>query len=159
MLRQRLGPYILIDPWSKHANLRWPIEHWTTLVALHPQITWIQHVYPGVPEDAHVPGALRIDTLSFRAACGLVAHADCYIRGESGMCHAAAALGIPQVTIWGACMDAEVMGGYAKQILVGVVGPYCGRYMPCDHCKLVMSLITPTEVADGLQRALALNSA
>lgn len=149
-LRQQHGPYVLIDPGSKHQNLRWPVEHWTALVASRPELTWIQHTWPGGPDV--IPGCRAISTMTFRAACGLVASARVYIRGESGMLHAAAALGVPSVAIWGGCMSFDVMGGYETQIAVGVRMPPCGRYLPCEHCAATMRAITIDEVLAGLGR-------
>lgn len=159
-VRERLGPYVLFDPWSKHPNLRWPIEHWQKLI--YPDAPWriafVQQDYPlGYAHE--IPGAVRVPTPSFREACGLLASASAYIRGESGMCHAAAALDVPNVVIWGGCMDWEVLGGYPKQIGVGVQQtggqPPCGSYSPCSHCKAVMASISPFEVSVALRRALA----
>ncbi len=93
---------------------------------------------------------------TFREACGLVASADVYVRSESGLCHAAAALGVPQVTLFGGCMDAEVMGGYPGQTCVvdrGYGSP-CGSWKACAHCKDAMDRITVAQVAAALRRRL-----
>ena len=87
--------------------------------------------------------------------CCLLATAAIYVRGESGMCHAAAALGVTQVTIWGGCMDWTVLGGYPGQHAVGVSLPACGRYQPCTHCDAAMRAITPDWVAEKLRAALS----
>lgn len=144
-LRRTYGPYVLIEPWSKHANLRWPLEYWQSLVAARPDLTFIQHVHKGTG-NCIVDGVPLVDTRDFRQACALLASASLYIRGESGMCHAAAALGVEQITIWGGCMDAEVMGYYRKQHMVGVTPPFCGRYIACTHCRGVMQDILPSTV-------------
>lgn len=146
-------PFVLIEPWSKHENLRWPIGHWQQLVTSRPDLRFVQHVYDGAPRLESVE---HVETHSFRAACGVLASASLYVRGESGMCHAAAALGIPQVTIWGGCMDWDVLGGYPKQFgLVSDNGP-CGRYAPCLHCEHVMREISPVLVAGAVDAQLGL---
>lgn len=153
-VRARVGAFILIDSWSKHPNLRWPLEYWTALVASRPDLTFVQHTYTTVPVT--VPGAVLCPTDSFRTACGVLAAASLYVRGESGMCHAAAALGVPQVTIWGGCMDWDVLGGYDKQFgIVSENGP-CGRYRACLHCERMMRDITPPIVAAAITRQLEL---
>jgi len=149
-IRAHCGPYVLIDPGSKHANLRWPFESWARLVAARPEHTWVQHTWPGGP--LIVPGVQPFHTTTFREACGLVASAAVYLRGESGMLHAAAALGVPTVAIWGGCMAFEVLGGYATQVAVGVHQPPCGRYLPCAHCAEIMAGITVEEVLAGLDK-------
>jgi len=153
-LQQQIGPYVLIEPYSKHDNLRWPFESWVTLIAALPDLIFVQHTH--VESTRVVPGARDVMTRTFRDACGLLASARLYVRGESGMCHAAAALGIPQVTIWGGCMDWNVLGGYPKQI--GILnytgGSPCGRWHPCDHCRRAMAEISVEQVVQSIQTML-----
>lgn len=146
-------PFVLIEPFSKHANLTWPFDHWCALVAQNPDISFVQHTHRDTG-TLHVPGAMYTPQLTFRQACGVLNFAACYVRGESGMCHAAAALGVPTVTIWGGCMDWSVLGGYPLQIGVGVNHPPCGRYLPCDHCRKIMQSIEVDTVAAAIRRSL-----
>jgi len=147
-MRARYGPYVLIEPWSKHANLTWPLDHWQQLIDARPKITFVQHTHDQSPT---LRGVHR-EPATFREACGLVASARCYIRGESGMCHAAAALAAQQIPIGGGCMDWDVMGGYPGQVGVGVTPPFCGRYLPCDHCRATMAAITVETVLAALDQ-------
>ena len=147
-VRSRYGRYVLIEPWSKHENLRWPLRQWQALVDSLPRLTFVQHVH-AASETVRLRGVHR-EPASFREACGLAKRAACYVRGESGMCHAAAALGVKQVTIWGGCMDWDVLGGYAKQVGVGVTRPFCGRYKPCGHCAATMAAISVDVVREAL---------
>jgi hypothetical protein len=146
--------YVLIEPWSKHANLRWPLTHWRELVESRPDLLWVQHVHSGTPSEFYVPGCVY-QHATFREACALVERSLVYIRGESGMCHAAAALGHPQITIWGACMDWDVLGGYDQQDGVGIGATPCGMWRPCAHCALFMRDIAPAQVARALDSVLA----
>lgn len=148
-------PFILIEPWSKHPNLRWPIAYWAQLVMSRPDLTFVQHVHAGTTYHDFIPGCVYKEA-TFREACALAARSALYVRGESGMCHAAAALGVPQVTIWGGCMDWDVLGGYDKQFgIVSENGP-CGRYRACLHCERMMRDITPPIVAAAITRQLEL---
>lgn len=150
--RREFGSFVLIEPWSKHENLRWPIEHWEALIASCPDLTFVQHWYNGAPAlPCH-----QVVTSSFRDACGVLSQASLYIRGESGMCHAAAALGIPQITIWGGCMDWEVLGGYPRQHGLIDSGPDspCGNYRRCDHCQDAMARITVDQVIAAVHQQL-----
>lgn len=148
----KYGPYVLIEPFTKHQNFRWPIERWTALVAACPDLTVVQHMHK---ESLAVYGAHQ-EPATFREACGLVAAADVYVRSESGLCHAAAALGIPQVTLFGGCMDPEVMGYYPKQFVIRdtSAGSPCGSWKPCAHCRDAMGRITVEQVADALSGQL-----
>jgi len=151
LLRMRGGPYVLIEPFTKHNNLRWPLDRWQQLVWDCPDVAFIQHTH------AHSPHLRNVTCIqaTFREACGLAAASSCYIRSESGMCHAAAALGVPQVTIWGDCLDWEVLGGYPKQTgMVAQPHSPCGRWHPCDHCARALSAITVDAVVTALRRQL-----
>ncbi len=152
-LARVVGRYILIEPYSKHPNLRWPLASWQALVEACPDLTFVQHTH------AHSPALSGVLTVpaTFRAACGLVAASACYIRTESGMCHAAAALARRQVTIWGGCMDWDVLGGYEYQIGVGVdqapPSP-CGSWETCDHCRRIMAAISVEAVERAIRAQL-----
>lgn len=151
---QRYGPYVLIEPWSKHPNLTWPMAHWEVLVAERPDLTFIQHVHDS---SKMVRGVKATIPATFRRACGLVAACEVYVRGESGMLHAAAALQTPSVAIWGGCMDWEVLGGYPLERGVGVTPPACGKWFPCEHCSALMSAITPEMVSVAIDQQFAVH--
>jgi hypothetical protein len=149
---QEFGPYVLIEPFTKHDNFRWSLERWAELVAACPDLTFVQHTHA---ESTVIPGARPVPA-TFREAIGLIAEASAYVRSESGLCHAAGALQRPQVTIFGGCMDAEVMGGYPNQICLVDEGPQtpCGSWRPCRHCAEAMDRITVEMVRAALLRAL-----
>lgn len=149
LARAHHGPYVLIEPFTKHDNFRWPMAKWRQLVAACSDLTFVQHIHT---ESPLVLGAFS-EAATFREACGLLTGADAYVRSESGMCHAAAALGVPQVTIFGGCMDPEVMGGYPLQTVLAE-GPPCGAWLPCSHCEKVMERLTVGRVIDALRGVL-----
>ncbi len=146
-VRKRYGPYVLIEPWSKHANLRWPMRKWTELVRqLSGRVTFVQHIHAGTTE---IVEGVQVERATFREACGLVQYARIYIRGESGMLHACAALGCRSIALWGGCMDWDVLGGYPGEIGLGVSDP-CGSWKPCDHCTECMNAISVEDVVGAL---------
>jgi hypothetical protein len=149
-VRRRFGPYVLIEPWSKHENLRWPLDHWEDLIRQRADLTFVQHIHADSPLLTG-PNVHHVQT-TFRQACGLVVSAQVYLRGESGMLHAAAALGARSIALWGGCMDWEVLGGYPGQYALGIQTPYCGRWLPCTHCSAAMRAITVTEVCRALDK-------
>lgn len=150
--REQFGPYVLIEPYTKHVNFRWPAERWEALVAGCPDLTFVQHTHA---DSVPVKGAHQVPA-TWREACGLIASAQVYVRSESGLCHAAAALGIKQVTLFGGCMDADVMGGYPGQTCLVDDGPDspCGTWKPCDHCAQAMDKITVADVKRALRAHL-----
>jgi len=147
------GQFVLIEPWSKHPNLTWPFAHWTALVAERSDLTFIQHIHK---DSKLVPGIRTAIDATFRQACALVAVAEVYVRGESGMLHAAAALNTPSVAIWGGCMDWDVLGDYPLEYGLGIAPPYCGKWFACEHCTKLMSGITVEMVSDAIDRQMAL---
>lgn len=147
--REQYGPYVLIEPYTKHGNFRWPLEKWNLLVAACPDVTFVQHTHKDSPP---IHGAFA-ESASFREACGLLTGADAYVRSESGMCHAAAALGVRQVTIFGGCMDHKVMGHYPRQTVLAEWPP-CGSWLPCSHCAKVMDQLTVEQVISALRASL-----
>lgn len=151
--KARYGSYVLIEPFTKHANFVWPLEQWHRLVEACPDLTFVQHVHP---ESSHRVRGAQYESATFREACGLIAFADAYVRPESGLCHAAAALGCPQVTLFGGCMDPEVMAGYPGQIVLADRGPGspCGSWQPCAHCAAAMAAITVEDVVAALRDRL-----
>lgn len=143
------GPYVLIEPYTKHSNLAWSLDRWAQLVEACPDITFVQHTHA---ESYLVPGA-QYEAATFREACALIASAQAYVRSESGLVHAAAALGCPTVTLWGGCTDWDVLGGYPRQIGLVDDGPGspCGSWKPCDHCRAAMDRITVEQVISALR--------
>lgn len=143
--KKKYGPYVLIEPYTKHANFSWPLDRWTALIAACPDLTFVQHIHES---SVKVLGA-HYEPATFREACGLIAEANVYVRSESGLCHAAAALGCPQVTLFGGCMDASVMGGYPLQTCLVDEGPRtpCGSWLPCAHCAEAMRRLSVEDVA------------
>lgn len=149
---EKYGPYVLIEPHTKHENFRWPIGKWAGLVKSFQGVTFVQHVHA---ESERAPGA-HYEQATFREVCGLLTRASAYVRSESGLCHAAAAVGCPTVTIFGGCMDAEVMGWYQHQTCIVDDGPKtpCGSWLPCAHCADVMKRLTVKRVAAALMPLL-----
>jgi hypothetical protein len=153
--RDTYGPYVLIEPHTKHKNFRW--SRWAELVAACPDLTFVQHMHK---ESEPVPGA-HYEDATFREACGLALQSEVYVRSESGMCHAAGAMGVWQVTIFGGCMDPVVMGGYPKQAILADVSPGspCGCWRPCAHCARIMASISVAHVASVLRASLQVRQA
>lgn len=150
--RDLYGPYVLIEPYTKHENFRWPMARWDALVATFPGLTFVQHTH----KDSTLVAGAFFEPVTFRDACGLIASADLYMRSESGLCHAAAAFGIPQITLFGGCMDADVMGGYPGQtcLVDRGLGSPCGAWKPCLHCRAAMDRITVSDVVAAMRGRL-----
>src|SRR5688572_16099641 len=75
-VRDKYGPYVLIEPFTKHVNFQWPIERWDTLVNSCKGLTFVQHTHR---DSEYVDGA-HLEPATFREACGLIASASAYVR-------------------------------------------------------------------------------
>jgi hypothetical protein len=157
-VRERRGPYVLIEPYTKHQNFAWPLERWDALQRACTDLAFVQHTHADTP--SLVDGATAVPA-SFREACALIAYAELYVRSESGLCHAAAAFGIRQVTIFGGCMDPEVMGGYPGQTIIADKGEGspCGSWQPCDHCADIMDDLSVDTVRIAIRHTLQMRKA
>lgn len=95
-----------------------------------------------------------ISTRTFRDACLALATADAYVGHESGLHHAAAALGIRGVVIFGGFTPVELTG-YALHSNLGVsFEGACGFRLPCEHCAHEMAKIEPDWVLEELEAVL-----
>lgn len=82
----------------------------------------------------------QISTPDFRRAVAILAHARLYIGPEGGMHHAAAAMGVPAVVIFGGFVPPQVTGyDFHHNVAVGKA---CGSWLPCAHCYNALRVIT-----------------
>lgn len=144
------GPYVVVEPnlaKDGNPNKAWP--HWQELAdALREIGTTV--VQPGEPGARALDGIVRVETSSFRYGAAVLSGAKAAILPEGGLHHAAAALRIPAVVIFGAHTPVETTG-YSGHVNTGRP-PACGKWTPCDHCRAAMASITVKEVLDALDR-------
>jgi hypothetical protein len=82
-----------------------------------------------------------------------------YVGHEGGLHHAAAAVRLPAVVIFGGFITPAVTG-YAEQVNLtapglGVAHPLgCGRRVDCPHCADAIAQITPELVAQEVRKVL-----
>ena len=68
--------------------------------------------------------------------------------------HAAAALDVPSVVIFGGYISPK-QTGYSTQENIFTGGEPCGMRIPCDHCATAMKAIDPEMVAEKLVAVVA----
>lgn len=146
-------------------NKDWGWANWQALVARHPA-TWIQL---GPPGTRLLGGVHQRVTHDFREALVALAGAALYVGHEGALHHAAAALGIPAVVIFGGYVSPRQTGygivragALTSQAPVSHINIYpadphspCGMRVPCPHCKRVMASISVDQVADAVSHTLA----
>jgi Glycosyltransferase family 9 (heptosyltransferase) len=148
--------FVVVEPspiLKSNPNKIWPAESFARLVGMYPEIAFVQLAHP---EARILCNVATIPVRTFREACGILRYAAAYVGPEGGLHHAAAALGVPAVVIFGGCMSVEATG-YPDQINLADEGPEtpCGRWLPCDHCRAAMAAITVETVAGALETVLA----
>ena len=141
------GEYVLVQPHTKpgQPNKAWGWGNWAGLAALLP---W-PLVQAGPKDWPGLPGVRRVETQTFRQAAGVIAGARMVIVPEGAMHHAAAALGVPAVVLYGGFITPEITG-YPDQCAIVDEGPQtpCGVVKtPCAHCTAAWARITPDQVA------------
>jgi len=144
------GDYWLVEPSpmiQSNPNKRWPFERFQRVVE-QTHVTWVQTTHL---DSIPLPYVLQVPTRSFRETCGVLAGAKGYLGTEGGLHHAAAALGIPAVVIFGGCMSVESLG-YPEHVNLVDDGPGtpCGRWEDCAHCRTAMERITVEQVVEAV---------
>jgi hypothetical protein len=147
----RLLPYILVEPTAprKHVNRRPPALFWTDLVvALRRRLSRHALVQLDHPEALRVPGLIPIPNANFRDACAVLAGATALITTEGGLAHAAAALNVPAIILWGGNISMPHLGYPEHANLVPDDGEHaaCGRLTACAECALLWQDLPPEAV-------------
>ncbi len=145
--------FVVVEPLVKAGaspNKDWGRARFARLLGLLPGLDWVQ-LGPG---GARVlAGARHVATAGFRDAGAVLARAAAYVGPEGGLHHAAAALGVPAVVIFGG-MTSPANTGYAGHVNLYAGGEPCGMRLPCTHCARAMLGITPERVAIELDKLL-----
>lgn len=141
-----------------HVNKEWGIERYAAAIrGAGARIAFLQ---PNAFDEPRpfVEGAHPLANCpSFRHAAALLSHCDAYLGSEGGMHHAAAALGIRGVVIYGGWISPG-LSGYAchDNVYRGRFQDACGLRSECAHCREAMAAIHPAEIAQRLKLALDL---
>ncbi len=150
--------YVVIEPHVKanaSPNKAWPWARWQALVH---SLRWARHPYVqlGPRGTRRLAGVAFIETPTFPDAARALSGAAALITTEGGLHHAAAALGVPAIVIFGG-MTSPANTGYAAH--VNLFEPMdgaspCGQRVPCAHCRAAMARITVERVAHHLEHVL-----
>jgi len=95
-----------------------------------------------------IDGIEIVENPKFRHVIAMLSRAKLYIGPEGGMHHAAAAVNVRAVVIFGGFIPPAVMG-YDNQIsLTGNAQQACGNIQRCEHCRKAMQSIAVEEVVE-----------
>jgi len=157
-IRRQLGPFILVEPpaANRAPNRRGTLKLWQSLTtkfaAAFAGYRFAQLAHVDAPALPHV---VQIPHGNFRDACAIMSAASVLVTVEGGLAHAAAALAIPTVVLWGGCVSADVLG-YPEQVNLVDADPCtpCGSLAICDHCTAAWARYDTAAVASALQQVL-----
>ena len=133
--------YILVEPHTKDEwtgpNKRWAWDRWCEVVKLP-----YRFVQTGPEEAETLPGVERIVTKTFREALSVLSGARLLVTTDGALHHAAAALGIPAIVIWGG-VASPVNLGYESHINLWNGSRPCGTFNKiCPHCREALDAIS-----------------
>lgn len=143
---------IHISPYCS-ANKAWPLDRWEELVARNPQFSFLQL---GLAQDTRVPGAFDLrGRTSLRQTFALIKQSTCFAGIESGLAHAAAAVGTPGVVLfgpsnpepWGHSTNINLYAGLSCSPCIDILkGDACPYGAPC------MTSISVDDVSRALRK-------
>ncbi len=154
-------PFVAIEPETNReffGDLRaWPFERWQALArALVADGRCVVQI--GLPGGTALEGAIDLrGKTDFRAACAVLARARLFLGTESGLMHAARAVGCDAVIVWGGVTLPEFAGYTDRHDVVchRVACAPCGNLGWCDNEHVCMRGIAAEEVIARARARLA----
>jgi hypothetical protein len=142
------GPFVVIEPNIKpnaSPNKQW--GRWQKVVDICSDIHFVQF------NIETLRGVTTLATPTFRHACAILKRAKAYLGPEGGLHHAAAALSVRGVVVFGGYVSPEITG-YDLHANLFTGGKPCGQKRRCNHCLQAMAQIRPERVVAELRALL-----
>ena len=138
-----------------YINRDWGFEKWQCVVnELKEKILFIQ---TSLNDQRILNNVLNINNTSFRTACALMSKTHLFVGAHGGMSHAAAALNLKAVIIFGGFIDPKITGyEIHKNIYIDDMLSPCGSKYKCDHCKKCMESIKVQNIIYEIKKILNL---
>jgi hypothetical protein len=145
---------ILIEPNAPakpcRLNKQWPIERFAKIAEILSQKYTVRQFGYGGPNVI----CEEIKTKDFRRAVALLRRARLAILPEGGLHHAAAAVSVRAIVLFGGFAPPDVLGYLFHCNLVGS-DHFCGSYTTCRHCLAAMQAISVEQVVFEAERLLS----
>lgn len=128
-------------------NKEWPRAHWENLISKRPRERFVV-TGPTEYRDQAPIGAQFIEC-DFRHACALMSLCDLYLGIEGGFHHAAAALRVPGIVIFGHWISPAITGYGAHLNLHSGLSESngCGSLTRCPVCQSWLEDLSPLQVS------------
>jgi hypothetical protein len=141
-------PHVKRDPkFSTVGNKDWGWFNWQRLVK------GLDMPLVQLGAGPFLEGVQEMPTRTFREALGVLSGASLVVTTDGALHHAAAALGLPAVVIWGGYSSPVNLGYETHLNLWDGVEP-CGSYrFPCQHCKRALKAISVERVREAINTA------
>ena len=140
---------VVIEPHvkgPKQGNKQWGWPNWQALVHARRDLQFVQL---GPPGTVLLEGVAHVVTHTVRDAAAALSQVRMAVLPEGGLHHAAAALHVPAVVIFGGFINPQNTG-YDGHVNLFTGGAACGAKLPCPHCREAMARIAAAEVAEVL---------
>jgi ADP-heptose:LPS heptosyltransferase len=146
---------VILEPSVKRSaspNKDWGFDNWQTLAhMLNERRLRVAQVGP---QGTSILNAARlIVTPTFRVAAAYLSRVKAAVLPEGGLHHAAAAVGIRAVVIFGGYIS-DRQTGYDLHTNLFTGGEPCGMRTRCQHCADAMAKIKPEEVAKAVLKII-----
>ena len=146
-------PEIVVEPNIKpkaSPNKRYPWDRWQEF-AYMATAAGFKLYQLGPAGTRTLTGVRLIETATFRQAASILSRARAYVGNEGGMHHAAAALGIPGVVVFGGFTPVELTGYPIHRNLGVSLSDACGMRIHCEHCDAEMAKISPEQILENMR--------
>lgn len=147
----RYAGRILVEPNTKgtnEGNKDWGWDRWQEFAKRVPNLLQV-----GPAGTRRLDGVEFVETPDFRLAAAVLAVSQAYCGTEGAMHHAAAALGVRAVVIFGGFISPAVTG-YSMHRNLFTGGTACGSRVQCLHCRQAMAKISVDMVERNLKEIL-----
>jgi hypothetical protein len=142
---------VLLEPNNKVSaspNKDWSFGNWQRLAEIL-RTEGLRPIQMGAPGVRVLDGVDFFPTHDFRIAAVSLRSLRYAVLPEGGLHHAAAAMGLRAVVIYGGFISPQ-QTGYKIHTNIFTGGSACGMRVPCKHCQTAMARITPELVVHEL---------
>lgn len=166
------GYGIVMAPGARHFTKRWPPAYYAELIQQIYKSTGRRTVLVGGPDEREIITEIRrlageeitlslAGEVSLPETFALICHAPCFVSNDSGLMHAAAAGGVPQVALFGS--TTEELGFFPLNPAAQVLQNPQLSCRPCSHIGRAacpkghfrcMKEIRPEEVVEVILKKL-----